>query len=168
MEMEALTGEYLVPFLRKRTGPHGRRASRCAYGSFEPAARRIGAMPDAWPGASFAYLPSYFGVDLRVTVASNNAAVVRDTVLRAYNELMAKVRAASCTPRGGDRHGGGRGRLPAATARGASPQPSHCTGGTARQAHHRHARLVGFGSSAGFVTYANAAKLEQLGVDGRR
>ena len=117
---------------------------------------------EEWPGTSFAYLPSYFGVDLRVTVAGNNAAGVRDTVLRAYNELMAKVRNVVYAE-----GGVGMEEVVGACLRERSwriATAESCTGGLLAK------RITDTpGSSAwferGFVTYANAAKLEQLGVD---
>lgn len=163
IEMEALTEQYLVPFLRERTGRTVESFTLRTYGSWESQLHeRIGAMPDAWPGASFAYLPSYFGVDLRVTVAGNNATGVRDTILRAYNELMAKVRGVVYAE-----GGVGMEEVVGACLRERSwriATAESCTGGLLAK------RITDTpGSSAwferGFVTYANAAKIEQLGVD---
>ena len=62
------------------------------FGLFESQLHeRIGALPDNWPGASLAYLPSWFGVDLRVTVVGANATVVRESAERAYHELAKRV-----------------------------------------------------------------------------
>ena len=92
-ELEALAREHVIPWLRERSGTTVESFTLRTYGLFESQLHeQIGAMPDAWPGATLAYLPSWFGVDLRVTVTGGNAALVRDTAERAYGELGEKVR----------------------------------------------------------------------------
>lgn len=162
-EMEALAEEFLVPYLRQRTGRTVECFTLRTYGSFESQLHeRIGAMPEEWPGASFAYLPSYFGVDLRVTVSGNNEASVRETALRAYNELMAKV--------GGVVYAeGGIGMEEVVGAILAEKKwriatAESCTGGLLAKRITDTPGASGW-FERGFVTYSNTAKLEQLGVD---
>ncbi len=162
-EMEALCEQYLLPYLRERTGRTVESFTLRTYGAFESQLHEhIGAMPEDWTGASFAYLPSYFGVDLRVTVAGNNEGAVRETTLRAYNELMARVRGVVYAE-----GGVGMEEVVGAALREANwriATAESCTGGLLAK------RLTDTaGSSAwferGFVTYANDAKFEELGVD---
>jgi len=62
------------------------------FGLFESQLHeRIGSLPDNWPGATLAYLPSWFGVDLRVTVSAGSAHLVRDVRERAHKELSQRV-----------------------------------------------------------------------------
>lgn len=92
-ELEALASEFAVPWLKERSGTTVESFTLRTFGLFESQLHeRIGKLPDAWPGASLAYLPSWFGVDLRVTVAGSNSAVVRGTAERAYAELGDRVR----------------------------------------------------------------------------
>ena len=92
-EMEALGTEYVVPYLRKKSGRHVETFTLRTAGAFETQLQeKIGAVPQAWPGASLAYLPSYFGVDLRVTVSGSDPEQVRAVAARAYEELMGLVR----------------------------------------------------------------------------
>ena len=91
-EMEALATEYVVPYLRKKSGRHVETFTLRTAGIFETLLHeKIGAAPQAWPGASLAYLPSYFGVDLRVTVSGNDPEQVRAIATRAYEELKGLV-----------------------------------------------------------------------------
>ena len=53
--------------------------------------RGIGKLPRGWPGAALAFLPSYHGVDLRVTVAGHDAEHVRAVAAKAREQLLAKV-----------------------------------------------------------------------------
>jgi nicotinamide-nucleotide amidase len=162
-EMEALAHEYLVPYLRERTGRTVEVFTLRTFGAFESQLHdRIGALPDAWPGASLAYLPSWFGVDLRVTVSGTNAAAVRETRIRAYNELFAKVKnvvyaegSSSMEEVVGEILAERQWRIATAES---------CTGGLLAK------RLTDVPGSSryverGFVTYSNASKLELLGVD---
>jgi nicotinamide-nucleotide amidase len=162
-EMLALAHEHLVPYLRERTGRVIESFTLRTYGLWESQLQEIiGALDDAWPGALLAYLPSSFGVDLRVTVSGANPAAVRETSLRAYNELFAKVSGVVYAE-------GATGmeevlgailvekgwRIAAAES---------CTGGLFTK------RLTDVPGSSryverGFVTYSNAAKVELLGVD---
>jgi competence/damage-inducible protein CinA-like protein len=92
-ELEALATEHVVPWLRERSGMNVESFTLRTFGLFESQLHeKIRKMPDAWPGATLAYLPSWFGVDLRVTVVGTNATLVQDTAERAYNELGNKVR----------------------------------------------------------------------------
>jgi nicotinamide-nucleotide amidase len=92
-ELEALATEHVIPWLRERSGMQVETFTLRTFGLFESQLHeRIGKLPDAWPGATLAYLPSWFGVDLRVTVVGGNATLVRDTAERAYGELVTKVR----------------------------------------------------------------------------
>src|SRR5438132_1445744 len=52
---------------------------------------RIAGLPQHWPGAALAYLPSYFGVDLRVTVAGGDPDSTVRVAEQAYEELRAVV-----------------------------------------------------------------------------
>lgn len=162
-EMEALAEEFVVPYLRGRTGRTVEVFTLRTFGSFESQLHeRIGALPDAWPGATLAYLPSWFGVDLRVTVAGTNAAAVRESSLRAYNELFARVKNVVYAE-------GASGMEEVVGAVLAERNwriavAESCTGGLLAK------RLTDVAGSSryverGFVTYSNAAKLELLGVD---
>ena len=92
-EMEALAKEFVVPYLRERTGRLVETFTLRTAGAYETwLHQKIGQAPQEWPGATLAYLPSWFGVDLRVTVTGGNATLVRDTIERAYGELGNKVR----------------------------------------------------------------------------
>jgi nicotinamide-nucleotide amidase len=91
-ELEALASAFVVPWLRERSGTHVECFTLRTFGLFESQLHeRIGNMSDAWPGATLAYLPSWFGVDLRVTVVGANEALVQGTAERAYDELGSKV-----------------------------------------------------------------------------
>ena len=91
-ELEALAREYLVPWLRERAGTILETFTLRTFGMFESQIHeRLGTLADHWPGASLAYLPSWFGVDLRVTVTGTHAALVRESAERAYGELTQKV-----------------------------------------------------------------------------
>jgi len=162
-EMEALAREHAVPYLRGRGGRAIETFTLRTYGSFESQLHeRIGALPDAWPGASLAYLPSYFGVDLRVTVTGVNPVTVRETRLRAYNELMAKV-GPVVYAEGGVAMEEVLGAILVEKGWRIATAES-CTGGLLAK------RLTDVPGASryverGFVTYSNAAKLEVLGVD---
>jgi len=162
-EMEALATEHVVPWLRARTGRTVEVFTLRTYGVPESALHeRIGALPDAWPGASLAYLPSWFGVDLRVTAAGANPAMVRDTSLRAYNELFAKVKNVVYAEGGSSMDEVVGAILVEKSWRIATAES--CTGGLLAK------RLTDVPGASryverGFVTYSNASKLELLGVD---
>jgi nicotinamide-nucleotide amidase len=111
--------------------------------------------------ATLAYLPSYFGVDLRVTVTGASATLVSETAARAYAEL--KERVALVIYAEGTRvieevvgaalvEKGWR----VATA-------ESCTGGLLAR------RITDVPGSSryferGFVTYSNASKMDLVGV----
>ncbi len=162
-EMEALAQEFVVPWLRERTGRTVETFTLRTFGAFESQLHeRIGALPDAWAGASLAYLPSWFGVDLRVTVSGSNAALVRDTRVRAYNELLARVRNVVYAE-GGTNMEEVVGAL-LDEKRWTIATAESCTGGLLAK------RLTDVPGASrwverGFVTYSNRSKLELLGVD---
>ena len=161
-ELEALAREFVVPWLRERSGVAVESFTLRTFGLFESQLHeRIGKLPDGWTGATLAYLPSWFGVDLRVTVAGNNTALVRDSAARAYAELGDRVRGVIYAE-------GTRGmeevvsdqlvergwRIAAAES---------CTGGLLSK------RLTDVPGASryldrSFVTYSNEAKLQVLGV----
>jgi nicotinamide-nucleotide amidase len=161
-EMEGLALEHLVPYLRKLSGLTVECFTLRTYGSFESQLHeRIGALPQNWPSASLAYLPSYFGVDLRVTVTGEDANAVRETAARAHAELSAKVRSviyaegsASMEEVVGAALLERRWRIAVAES---------CTGGLLAK------RLTDTPGSSryvdrGFVTYSNASKVQAVGV----
>ncbi len=162
-EMEALAEEHAVPYLRERTGRAVEAFTLRTYGVAESQLHeRIGAMPDGWAGASLAYLPSWFGVDLRVTVAGTNAALVRETRVRAYNELFARVKGVVYAEGGTNMEEVVGAILVKRAWRIAAAES--CTGGLLAK------RLTDVPGSSryverGFVTYSNAAKVELLGVE---
>src|SRR5262245_31323870 len=92
-EMEALATEYVIPYLRERSGLAVESFTLRTSGMFESQLHeRIGKLPQRWPGAALAYLPSYFGVDLRVTVTGADPQQVQEVAKRAYEQLEGKVR----------------------------------------------------------------------------
>ncbi len=162
-EMEALSRQYVIPYLQKKSGRVVESFTLRTYGPPESVLHeKIGAMSNGWPGASLAYLPSWFGVDLRVTVSGTNPVEVHDTADRAYQELEAVVRPVVYAE-------GGRAMEEvvgeALVQRGWKIATAEsCTGGLLAK------RLTDVPGSSryvdrGFVTYANEAKLELLGVD---
>lgn len=162
-EMEALAREHVVPHLRERSGLAIECFTLRTYGVFESQLHeRIGAMPEGWHGASLAYLPSYFGVDLRVTTSGANPAAVREAAQQAYRELTALVGPvvyAEGTRTMEDVVG------EALIARGwRIATAESCTGGLVAK------RLTDIAGSSrymerGFVTYSNESKTALLGVD---
>jgi nicotinamide-nucleotide amidase len=161
-EMEGLAREFAVPYLRERTGQRVESFTIRTAGTFESRLQeRIGAAPQKWANASLAYLPSYFGVDLRVTVAGDDAKQVEETAARAHRELKALVE-------------------PVVYAEGSKTMDEivgellvekkmkiavaeSCTGGLLSK------RLTDIAGSSryferGFVTYSNDSKVELLGV----
>src|SRR4029077_20835919 len=123
---------------------------------------KIDQLPTKWPSATLAYLPSYFGVDLRVTVAGGDPDQVRAVKDRAYRELKERV-AGVLYAEGTETMEEVVGRL--LRERGFEIATAEsCTGGLLAK------RLTDVpGSSAyferGFITYSNESKLEQLGVN---
>ncbi len=91
-EMESLATDFVVPYLRGRTGLAVESFTLRTAGVFESQLHeRIAQLPQGWPMATLAYLPSFFGVDLRVTVTGPLASQVRETAARAYAELKERV-----------------------------------------------------------------------------
>jgi nicotinamide-nucleotide amidase len=161
-EMEALALDRVIPWLRQRTGRAIETFTLRTLGAFESQLHEvIGALPQDWPGASLAYLPSYFGVDLRVTVAGADPAAVREVAERAYLELKGLV--GPLVYAEGDRSMEevvGEALL----ARGWRVATAEsCTAGLLGK------RLTDVPGSSryfdrGFVSYSNEAKVELLGV----
>jgi nicotinamide-nucleotide amidase len=91
-EMEALATDFVIQFLKKRSGRHVETFTLRTSGIAESHLHeKIGALANEWGGGSLAYLPSFFGVDLRVTVSGTDAAHVQEVTGRAYQSLKAKV-----------------------------------------------------------------------------
>jgi nicotinamide-nucleotide amidase len=161
-EMEALATEFVVPYLRARTGRVVETFTLRTVGAYESQLQeRIGKLPAKWRGAALAYLPGYSGVDLRVTVAGGDAEAVHALAERARGELeervgslvyatgnatMEEVVGALLLER----------KLRIATA-------ESCTGGLLAK---RITDVPGASRyfERGFVTYSNQAKEQQLGV----
>jgi nicotinamide-nucleotide amidase len=161
-EMEALAVEHVVPYLQAKSGLTVESFTLRTYGVFETMLHdRIGKLPQKWPGATLAYLPSYFGVDLRVTSAGTDPAAVRAVVGRAYDELRARVKGVIYAE--GD-EGLERVAGAALLEKGWKIAAAEsCTGGLLAK------RLTDTpGSSAtferGWVTYSNEAKTKEVGV----
>jgi nicotinamide-nucleotide amidase len=161
-EMEALATERVVPYLRQRTGGTIETFTLRTFGAFESQLHElIGARPQRWNGASLAYLPSYFGVDLRVTVAGANEAQVRETAGQARAELQELV--------GGLVYAEGERAMEEVVGEALLKRgwriatAESCTAGLLSK------RLTDVPGSSryfdrGFVTYSNEAKVELLGV----
>jgi len=161
-EMEALASQFVLPWLRERSGASVESFTLRTFGPFESQLHeRIGLMPDRWPGATLAYLPSWFGVDLRVTVVGANATVVRESAERAYDELAKRV--------GGVIYAEGTTGMEEAVSEALLARKwrvaaaESCTGGLLTK------RLTDVPGSSrylerGFVTYSNDAKVQLLGV----
>ena len=161
-EMEGLAREFVVPYLREKSGRAVESFTLRCYGPFETLLQeRIGPLPQRWSGATLAYLPSWFGVDLRVTVDGNDANAVHKVVGRAYDELRAAVGSVIYAE-------GARGMeevvgdlLVEKGLRIALAES--CTGGLLAK------RLTDVPGSSryvdrGFVTYSNQSKIDLLGV----
>ncbi len=161
-ELEALATERLVPFLRERTGLAVETFTLRTFGAFESQLHeRIGKLPQKWPGASLAYLPSYFGVDLRVTAAGPDREAVRAAIGRAYDELKARVKGVIYAE--GD---AGLERVVGEALAGRGwriATAESCTGGLLAR------RLTDTPGSSrtferGWVTYSNESKTQAVGV----
>lgn len=161
-EMEGLAREHLVPYLQARSGLTVETFTLRTAGVFETLLHdAIGDRPEQWEGASLAYLPSWNGVDLRVTAAGRDAQVVRAMAARAREELLGLV--APVVYAEGERTmeeivGGALMQLGWRIAVAES-----CTGGLVAK------RLTDIAGSSryverGFVTYSNTSKIELLGV----
>ena len=161
-EMEALAEQFVVPYLRERTGRAVESFTlRCA-GVYESMLHeRIGKLPSQWPGAVLAYLPGYSGVDLRVTVAGLDPEQVRTVAARARRELLERVSAVV--------YAEGTETMEAVVGRLLLEQELHvttaesCTGGLLAK---RITDVPGASRyfERGFVTYSNDAKVQLLGV----
>jgi len=161
-EMEALSESFVVPYLKERTGRAVETFTLRTVGAFESQLQeKIDQLPTKWPGAALAYLPSYFGVDLRVTVAGGDAEHVHAVKDRAYRELKERV-AGVLYAEGTESMEEVVGRVLQEKGFKIATAES-CTGGLLAK------RLTDVpGSSAyferGFITYSNASKVDQLGV----
>ena len=92
-EMEALSSEFVVPYLKQRSGRAAASFTLRTYGPFETMLQeKIATLPQRWPDATLAYLPSWFGVDLRVTVEGEDQRAVNDCAHRAYDDLLSVVK----------------------------------------------------------------------------
>jgi nicotinamide-nucleotide amidase len=161
-ELEALATQFAVPWLRERADTIVESFTLRTFGMFESQIHeRLGTLSDHWPGASLAYLPSWFGVDLRVTVSGGNGALVHESAERAYNELMNKV--------GGVVYAQGATPLEEVVSEALVEKgwriaaAESCTGGLLSK------RLTDVPGSSryverGFVTYSNDSKQQLLGV----
>ena len=161
-EFETLAEQFVVPWLKERSGTHVDSFTLRTFGLFESQLHeRIGNLPDSWHGASLAYLPSWFGVDLRVTVLGANAALVREVAERAYHELTERV--------GGVIYAKGIETMEQVVSelllerKWKIATAESCTGGLLSK------RLTDLPGSSrylerGFVTYSNDAKQQILGV----
>jgi nicotinamide-nucleotide amidase len=161
-EMESLVTEHVVPYLRERCGRHVETFTLRTAGVFETLLHeKIGAAPQRWSGATLAYLPSYFGVDLRVTVAGGDDAQVREVAGRAYDELRTLV-APVVYAEGTKSMEEVLGETLLELGFGLAVAES-CTGGLLAK---RVTDTPGASRyfERGFVTYSNASKLELLGV----
>lgn len=161
-EMEAILRESVVPYLRERSGLRVVTFTLRTAGTYESKLQeRIGTLPQHWPGAQLAYLPSFFGVDLRVTVASHDADATVRVAEKAYAELRDAV-APVIYAEGATSMEEVVGELLVARGWKIATAES-CTGGLVTK------RLTDTPGSSGyvergFVTYSNAAKVELLGV----
>jgi nicotinamide-nucleotide amidase len=161
-EMEGLATEFAVPYLRERSARAVESFTLRTAGVFESALHeRIGKLPSKWPGASLAYLPSYFGVDLRVTVAGPDPEQVRAVAERAYRELEERV-SAVIYAEGSETIESVVGRLLLEQKLRLAIAES-CTGGLLAK---RITDVPGASRyfEGGFVTYSNQAKIAELGV----
>jgi nicotinamide-nucleotide amidase len=161
-EMEALATTFAVPWLQRRTGRFVETFTLRTSGVWESMLHeRIGKAPQKWQGALLAYLPSYFGVDLRITVAGGDETAVRDVTGRAYEELKQLV-APVVYAEGGTAIEEVVGEQLVAKGWTIAVAES-CTGGLLAK------RLTDVPGSSryverGFVTYSNRSKVELLGV----
>ena len=161
-EMEWLAVERVVPYLRGKTGRQVETFTLRTFGAFESQLHeRIGMLPQRWPGAALAYLPSYFGVDLRVTVAGPAGPQVGEVAARARAELAERVGAVVYAEDDRTMEEAVGEALLAKGWRAATAES--CTAGLLAK------RLTDVPGASryfdrGFVTYSNDAKVELLGV----
>jgi nicotinamide-nucleotide amidase len=162
-EMEALTTQSLVPFLRARTGRAVETFTLRTAGVYESLLHeKIAALPHQWPSATLAYLPSYLGVDLRVTVSGQDPVRVQEVVARAHHDLMALV-APVVYAEGGRNMEEVLGDVLLERGWKIATAES-CTGGLMAK---RITDVPGASRwfERGFVTYSNESKVELLGVE---
>lgn len=161
-ELEALAEDHVVPFLRERTGRHVETFTLRTAGVYESVLQeRIGALAAEWPGASLAYLPSYFGVDLRVTASGTDRDQVMAVAGRAYDDLKRRVGAVV--------YGEGAQTMEQAVGEALAALgwtlavAESCTGGLLAK---RVTDVPGASKwfERGVVTYSNVSKIEMLGV----
>ena len=162
-EMEALARAFVVPYLQARTGRFVESFTLRTAGVYESLLHEaIGDLPQKWPSSNLAYLPSYFGVDLRVTVAGGSEADVHTVTALAYQQLKPRVAGVTYA----------EGTTPieevvgeALTAKGwRIAAAESCTGGLLMK------RLTDVAGSSryverGFVTYSYESKTELVGVE---
>jgi nicotinamide-nucleotide amidase len=162
-EMEALAREFVVPYLKKRSGRFVESFTLRTVGAFESQLHEaIGDMPQKWVNASLAYLPSYTGVDLRVTVSGGNEDDVHTVIGMAYEQLKQRV-AGVLYAEGATGMEEVVGELLLARGWHIAAAES-CTGGLFMK------RLTDVPGSSkwverGFVTYSNASKTALVGVN---
>ncbi len=162
-EMEALTRQFVVPYLKRRSGRFVESFTLRTAGVYESMLHEvIGDMPLKWPNAGLAYLPSYFGVDLRVTVAGGNEDDVHTVTGMAYEQLKARV-AGVIYAEGATGIEQVVGELLLEKGWRIAAAES-CTGGLLMK------RLTDVAGSSryverGFVTYSNASKTALVGVE---
>jgi len=161
-EMEALTTAFVVPYLRQRSGRTVETFTLRTMGVPESLLHeKIGKLAHKWPASLLAYLPSYFGVDLRVTVAGSDPDQVHATAERTYRELRERV--------GGVVYAEGHATIEEVVGELLVSQGLHiataesCTGGLLAK------RLTDVPGSSryferGFVTYSNPSKMQLVGV----
>lgn len=161
-EMEGLAKEFAIPYLRARTGRRVETFTLRTAGVSESLLQeKIAVLPQGWPGAQLAYLPSYFGVDLRVTVTGDDPERVGLVIAKAYDQLRA-VAAPVMYAEGGTPLEQVVGEtLMELGARVVTAES--CTGGLVAK------RLTDVPGSSryferGFVTYSNVSKVQLLGV----
>ncbi len=161
-EMEGLATEFVVPYLRSRTGLHVETFTLRTAGVYETLLQEaIGGLPEGWAGATLAYLPSWYGVDLRVTTTGREAALVHEVSARAYAQLRGRVLPVV--------YAEGEQAMEEVVGEGLLSLGLHlasaesCTGGLLAK------RVTDVPGSSqwferGFVTYSNESKREHLGV----
>jgi nicotinamide-nucleotide amidase len=161
-EMEALAGDFVIPYFRERSGHCVETFTLRTTGVFESMLHeKIGSLPQGWPGATLAYLPSYFGVDLRVTVTGEDRDRVEKVTGRAYEDLKRLV-APVIYAEGTQTIEQVVGETLVAMGLKIATAES-CTGGLLAK------RLTDVPGSSryferGFVTYSNVSKVELVGV----
>jgi competence/damage-inducible protein CinA-like protein len=161
-EMEALATQFVVPYLRERSGSVVEAFTLRTAGVYESMLHEaIGTLPAGWPGANLAYLPSSFGVDLRVTVAGADADRVRASAEKARHELGERV-APVVYAEGVEAMEEVVGRLLVEKGLRLATAES-CTGGLLAK---RITDVPGASRyfERGVVVYANQAKIDALGV----